>query len=86
MYWETLASALIIKSYTVKYFKSCIRNPVFIIICLKNFHFLVKSKWHLSGMAFIPLKLLKNGFDDFSNQLITSSGVFPMQYGVLSSA
>ena len=39
-------------------------------------------------MAFIPLfsSHSKMDFEDFSNWLITSSGIFPKQYGVLSSA
>ena len=63
------------------------RNPIFINIYLK-ICILLKSKWHVSGLPFIALfsNHSKRDFEDFSNWLVTYSGVFPMQYGLLLSA
>ena len=68
---------MIIKCYTEAFFKSCIRSPIFINICLKTL-FLHKSMWHFLGTVFIPLfpNHSKTDFEEFSDRLITSSGVF----------
>ena len=78
---------LIIKCYTKRFFKSWIRI-LFSLIFASSSSFLLMSKRYLFGLAYIPLFLnhSKMVFEDFFNWVITSPGVFTIQYGVLLSA
>ena len=59
-------------------FSHLVLKIVFSLILASKFYFLLKSKWHLSGLAFIPLfsNHSKMDVENFSNWFITSSRVF----------
>ena len=71
-----------------EFFSNFVLEILCSLIFASKFTFLLKSKWHLSGFAVIPLfsNHSKMDIEDFSNWPITASGVLPMHYGVLSSA